>query len=92
MIKLLRAILEAAFIFIFLIIASKVSWGAGAEARPGKGGAELWSENCARCHNILSPSTHSDKEWQIIAHHMRVRANLTEEEHQKILEFLKSAN
>lgn len=63
-----------------------------AEARPGKGGAQLWTENCIRCHNIRSPSTYSDAEWEVAMHHMRIRANLTAEEHKKILEFLKSAN
>ena len=58
----------------------------------GKSGSQLWSENCARCHNMRSPSSYSDTEWTVVMHHMRVRANLTAEEHKKILEFLKSAN
>ncbi len=57
-----------------------------------KGGAQLWAENCVRCHNIRSPSTYSDAEWDVAMHHMRIRANLTTEEHRKILAFLKSAN
>ena len=64
-----------------------------AEAKSsGKGGAQLWTENCIRCHNIRSPSTYSDAEWEVSMHHMRIRANLTAEEHKKILQFLKSAN
>jgi cytochrome c5 len=58
----------------------------------GKGGAQLWAENCVRCHNNRSPSTYSDAEWDVAMHHMRIRANLTAEEHRKILQFLKSAN
>lgn len=58
----------------------------------GKGGAQLWAENCVRCHNIRSPSSYSDAQWEVAMHHMRIRANLTAEEHRKILEFLKSAN
>ena len=57
-----------------------------------KGGSQLWSENCARCHNMRSPSSYSDAEWDVVMHHMRIRAILTPEEHKKILEFLKSAN
>ncbi len=57
-----------------------------------KGGAQIWGENCARCHNMRSPSAHSDKQWEVISLHMRARANLTAEETKKILEFLKSAN
>lgn len=61
-------------------------------ADSGKGGAQLWAQNCIRCHNVRSPSTYSDAEWEVAMHHMRIRANLTAEEHRKILEFLKSAN
>src|SRR5437762_1933113 len=57
-----------------------------------KGGSQLWSENCARCHNMRSPRSYSDAEWEVVMHHMRVRARLTPEEHKAILEFLKSAN
>ena len=64
-----------------------------AQARnTGKGGAQLWAENCIRCHNIRSPSAYSDAEWEVVMHHMRILASLTAEEHRKILEFLKSAN
>lgn len=55
-------------------------------------GAQLWSQNCARCHNIRPPSSYSDRNWDIIVHHMRVRANLTAEEYESIRNFLKSAN
>jgi len=55
-------------------------------------GAQLWGQNCVRCHNIRPPASYSDREWDIIVHHMRVRANLTAEEYELIREFLKSAN
>ncbi len=61
-------------------------------AAMSKGGAQLWAENCARCHNSRPPTTYSDAEWDVAMHHMRVRANLTALEHQKIVEFLKAAN
>ncbi len=57
-----------------------------------KGGAQAWSENCMRCHNLRPPAERSDREWDIIVHHMRVRANLTAEEHRLILAFLQAAN
>ena len=63
-----------------------------AEQRQTKGASQLWSENCARCHNMRPPTTYSDAEWDIAMHHMRVRAQLTAEEYKAILEFLKSAN
>lgn len=64
--------------------------GNSAPSRTDKGGAQLWSENCQRCHNTRSPSTYNDAQWEVAMMHMRVRANLTPEEHKKILEFLKS--
>ena len=45
-----------------------------------------------RCHNIRSPGSYSASQWGVIMLHMRVRANLTPEEHRKILEFLKSGS
>jgi hypothetical protein len=63
----------------------------GAGTTPSaKSGAQLWAENCVRCHNIRSPSSLSPAQWEVAMMHMRVRANLTPEEHKKILEFLKS--
>lgn len=56
-----------------------------------KSGAQLWAENCVRCHNIRSPSNYSPAQWEVAMMHMRIRANLTPEEHKKILEFLKSS-
>ncbi len=56
------------------------------------GGALLWEQNCGRCHYYRTPKQRSDGEWAIIVHHMRVRANLTADEHRKILRFLQSAN
>lgn len=57
-----------------------------------KSGAQLWGEVCNRCHIAPSPSDYNDTDWETISLHMRVRANLTEKESNKILEFLKSAN
>ena len=57
-----------------------------------KSGAQLWGENCIRCHNIPSPADFSDAQWDLIGSHMRIRANLTMVEAEKIIEFLKLAN
>ena len=57
-----------------------------------RSGAELWSQACMRCHNFRDVASLSDREWDIAAHHMRVRGNLTAVEHEKILVFLKATN
>ena len=41
---------------------------------------------------MRSPASLSDEEWGLVVHHMRVRAYLTAEEQQRILEFLEQAN
>lgn len=58
----------------------------------GKSGAQLWGERCGFCHNVRSPTSFNDAQWEVATMHMRVRANLTGPEQRKILEFLKSAD
>ncbi|MFY0654352.1 MAG: cytochrome c [Cyclobacteriaceae bacterium] len=57
-----------------------------------KSGAQLWGESCVRCHNTASPTTFSDTEWDVAVTHMEIRAQLTEQEANKIYEFMTSAN
>jgi len=57
-----------------------------------KSGAILWAENCVRCHNTPSPAAYNDTDWETIGMHMRIRANLTKVEIDKVVDFLKSAN
>ena len=61
-------------------------------ATKGQGGAQLWAQNCGHCHNIRSPDSYSDAQWDVAMLHMRIRANLTPDEHNQILVFLKSAH
>jgi hypothetical protein len=57
-----------------------------------KTGVQLWGENCVRCHSAISPADFSDTQWELIGDHMRIRASLTYEETEKIIQFLQSAN
>jgi hypothetical protein len=57
----------------------------------GLTGEELWSNNCLRCHNIRPPTMYNNAQWDVIVHHMRLRANITGQEQRAIVEFLKSA-
>ena len=79
-------------IFILLGIALFIAGCAATKPIAEKPGALLWGENCVRCHNAPSPSAFTDTQWEAIGKHMRVRANLTEEEVNKIVEFLSMAN
>ena len=90
-----------AFAATLLAVCTVASIGAraGDKAAPaappapaGKSGAELWAGQCQRCHNLRSPSSYSAAQWEVAMLHMRVRANLTTEQHQKIIEFLKAGS
>lgn len=70
---------------------NKSSSGASNDSYRGLSGEELWSNNCMRCHNIRPPTMYSDSQWDVIVHHMRLRANITGQEQRAIVEFLKSA-
>jgi hypothetical protein len=54
-----------------------------------KSGAQLWAENCQRCHNTPSPSSFSPDQWETVGLHMQSRSLITDEERQKIVGFLK---
>jgi len=55
-----------------------------------KSGAELWGQNCGRCHNAPGPGEFRNSNWDIVAQHMRVRANITGTDSDKIIAFLKT--
>lgn len=77
---------------IFLITALYATSCKTSQAIASKSGAQIWGENCLRCHNTASPETFSDTEWEVATMHMQVRANLTSEEAEKVVAFLQSAN
>lgn len=54
----------------------------------GPSGSRLWAQNCARCHNSRPSTDYSPQHWDVAMLHMRIRANLTAEEHRKIRAFL----
>jgi len=77
----------------FLLIASAAALHAGdGKTVPDDGGAKLWAETCARCHNARPAKSFSDAQWDVIVHHMRVRANLTGKEARLIAKYLKETN
>ncbi|HET6992698.1 MAG TPA: cytochrome c, partial [Bacteroidia bacterium] len=39
---------------------------AASEKLTSKTGAELWSQNCLRCHNAPDPADYSDPQWEAI--------------------------
>jgi len=55
-------------------------------------GAISWGQNCARCHEMRSPTEFRDDLWRPIVTHMRVRAGLTGQQQRDILAFLQASN
>jgi cytochrome c1 len=74
------------------VSANIISGCKASQAVAAKSGATLWGENCVRCHNTPSPTDFGDVQWETIGMHMKLRANLTDEEQKKVVEFLQSAN
>lgn len=55
-------------------------------------GAQIWAENCMRCHELRSPRQYTPAQWSVIVQYMRLKAGLTGEQARKVLAFLKSAS
>lgn len=89
--KKIRFIL-ASIIAVFMTSTFIQSCAASKEMINNKTGAQLWGENCIRCHNTPSPADFNDAQWKTIGLHMQDRANLTKDEAEKIVVFLQSAN
>ncbi len=80
---------------VFSVVTTAVSIISGCtatQAVSAKSGAKLWGENCLRCHNTPLPTDFSDAQWETIGMHMKLRANLTDDEVKKVVAFLQSAN
>ena len=56
-----------------------------------RGRAQMWAENCNRCHNARPASWYSRREWAVAMHHMQVRGYLTGEETRGITEFFRAS-
>ena len=55
-------------------------------------GAEVWSNNCVRCHNARPSTERTDAQWTVIVNHMRARANLTRAQARMVTAFLQATN
>ncbi len=71
-----------------LIAALTIASCVASQKVAAKSGAQLWAENCQHCHNTPSPGSFSGDQWETIGMHMQTRALITEQERNKIVEFL----
>ncbi len=89
---------------IYRVLALSVLLGAGsgffqtavAADWPIKGdfgkGAQLWVENCNRCHNYRDPQELRDDQWITTIYHMRMRAGLTGQQTRDLVTFMQMSN
>lgn len=85
----LRAVSGIVVTGFALLVAVALHSCKASQAVAAKSGAQLWAENCQRCHNTPSPSTFSADQWQTVGMHMQTRSLITEDEKKKIIAFLK---
>jgi cytochrome c2 len=78
------SVMVLSFVAVITITSCKAS-----QQISSKTGAQLWAENCQRCHNTPSPSTFSPDQWETVGLHMQSRSLITDDERNKIVEFLK---
>jgi hypothetical protein len=76
--------------FVF-VLALTVASCVASQKVASKSGAQLWAENCQHCHNTPTPTSFSGDQWETIGMHMQTRALITEQERNKIVEFLQQS-
>jgi len=80
-------------LFLAIMTLPLINGCATTQAIADKSGAQLWGENCLRCHNTPSPADYSDDQWEAVGMHMRVRVHsLSPDEINKIVAFLQTGN
>jgi cytochrome c553 len=85
---------SATWVFLIVITVGLIAINGCVESKKvaAKSGAQLWAENCSRCHNAPAPTTFSQEQWKTVGMHMQSRALLTNNERDKIVDFLQQSN
>lgn len=81
-----RIPLSTASVSILFLLIFSAPW-VSAEPSPING-AEVFNNNCARCHNARSLDEFSLQEWAVIMPHMREKAHLTGKETDAVMAFI----
>ena len=82
--KITMSIIAGVGILLLVILHSCVE----SQKVAGKNGTQLWAENCQRCHKTPSSTSFSHEQWVTIGMHMQTRAQITNNERDKIIAFL----
>ncbi len=73
-------------------IANDEAESSAEQSTPVLDGAKVYAWNCGSCHSERWPKERSDAEWEVIMTHMRVRANMTADQTEAVLRYLKENN
>ena len=84
----MKKIITAFIVIAGLVITGMVNGCKVNQEIADKSGAQLWAENCRRCHNAPDQYAHSPENWVTVGLHMQSRALITDKERDKIVEFL----
>jgi hypothetical protein len=55
-------------------------------------GAKVFAEQCVRCHDAPDPASRSRRQWNAIALHMRAFADISRQDEERVLAFLRKFN
>lgn len=55
-------------------------------------GAEVWGQQCARCHTPRDPNEYRDRDWSTVMLHMRTVANLSREQTEFVTAYLQAVS
>jgi cytochrome c5 len=55
-------------------------------------GKSIFENSCNRCHKLPDPAKHDDQGWINTLSRMAPKAKLTDEQHQRVYDYLISAN
>jgi cytochrome c553 len=83
--KIITAIMMVAAVTTIAILSNSCSATKGVETS----GSDLWENYCGRCHNAPPTSMYTAEQWEVLGTHMKMRAQIRDDEVQKIVAFLK---
>lgn len=55
-------------------------------------GKTIYENACNKCHGLFEPEKHTDEEWINTLSRMAPRAKLTNDQHQMVYDYLRTAN
>jgi hypothetical protein len=82
--------MKASILFLCSVFVISLLWAGSLVADPkadkSPDGEEVYKTNCTRCHN--TPPSLNERQTRVVVSHMRVRANLTEQDANAVLHYL----